>query len=115
MKFSTVESKVMIIGKRLDKNKKWKLGNSMLIETNDYKYLAVYFSWSLLLPYHINCYLKENFARKFNYMIKLFGEHICMAPLIEYHLAMQCGTQYSGRQSLMDVLYGCHKLYPPID
>jgi hypothetical protein len=47
----------------------------MLIETNDYKYLGVYFSRSLSFSYHINCYLKEKFERKFNFMIKLLGEH----------------------------------------
>jgi hypothetical protein len=36
-----------------------------------------------------------------------------MESLNEYLLAMRCGTQYSDRQSLMDVLYGCHPLYPP--
>ena len=76
MKVNASKSKVMVIGKRLDKNKEWKLGNSMLIETNDYKYLGVYFSRSLSFSYHINCYLKKNkFERKFNYMIKLLGEH----------------------------------------
>ena len=35
----------------------------------------MYFSRSLSFSYHINCYLKENFERKFNYMIKLLGEH----------------------------------------
>ena len=75
MKFNASKSKVMVIGKRLDKHKEWKLGNSMLIETNDYKYLGVYFSGSLSFSYHINCYLKEKFERKFNYMIKLLGEH----------------------------------------
>jgi hypothetical protein len=34
MKFNASKSKVMVIGKLLDKNKEWKLGNSMLIETN---------------------------------------------------------------------------------
>ena len=75
MKFNASKSKVMVIGKRLDKNKEWKLGNSMLIETNDNTYLGVYFSRSLSFSYHINCYLKEKFERKFIYMIKLLGEH----------------------------------------
>ena len=75
MKFNTSNSKVMVIGKRLDKGNEWKMGNSILIETNDYKYLGVYFSRSLSFSYHINCYLKENFERKFNYMIKLLWEH----------------------------------------
>jgi hypothetical protein len=38
-----------------------------------------------------------------------------MEPLIEYLLAMRCGTQYSDRQSLMDVLYGYHPFYHESD
>ena len=49
MKFNASKSKVIVIGKRLNKNKEWKLRNSMLIETTDYKYLGVYFSMSLSL------------------------------------------------------------------
>ena len=35
----------------------------------------VYFSRSLSFSYHINCYLKENFEKKYNYIIKLLGGH----------------------------------------
>jgi hypothetical protein len=46
-----------------------------LKETNAYKYLGVYFSRSLSFSYHINCYLKENFEKKSNFIMKLLGEH----------------------------------------
>ena len=75
LKFNQNKSKVMIIGKRLDKDKKWQLGILLLEEANEYKYLGVYFTRSLTFAYHINCYLKDNFERKLNYMTKLLNEH----------------------------------------
>jgi len=51
------------------------LGSHILKETNEYKYLGVYFSRSLGFSYHIKCYLKENFEKKYNYIINLLGEH----------------------------------------
>jgi hypothetical protein len=37
----------MVIGKKIDKLKRWDLGNDQIEETNVYKYLGVYFSRSL--------------------------------------------------------------------
>ncbi|VDI49574.1 Hypothetical predicted protein [Mytilus galloprovincialis] len=53
LKFNQNKSKVMIIGKRLDKDKKWQLGNLLLEEANEYKYLGVYFTRSLTFAYHM--------------------------------------------------------------
>ena len=47
--------------KRIDHNKQLSLGSDVLKETNEYKYLGVYFSTSLSCSYHINCYLKDDF------------------------------------------------------
>jgi hypothetical protein len=47
------------VGKRLDKNKKWVLGDLLLSETNEYKYLGVYISRNLRDSYHVNTCLKE--------------------------------------------------------
>jgi hypothetical protein len=44
-------------------------------QPNSKKRTDVYFSRLLSFSYHINCYLKENVERKFNYMIKLLWEH----------------------------------------
>ena len=81
----------------------------MLIETNDYKYLGVYFSRSLPFSYHINYYLKENFEHKFNYMIKLLGEH---GTFNRITFGDALWNSVLDRPSLMDMLYGCHPLYP---
>jgi len=51
LKFNSKKSKVMVIGKKLDK--RWDLGNYQIEETNVYKYLVVYFSRSLKFTYHI--------------------------------------------------------------
>ena len=75
LRFNHNKSKIMVIGKKLDKSKKWALGNSLLDETNEYKYLGVYFSRTLEFNYHIKDYLKESFERKLNYSTRLLGEH----------------------------------------
>ena len=65
----------MIIGQKIDKLKRWDLGNDLIEETNVYKYLGVYFSRSLKFTYHIETYIKENVKKKINYMTRILGEH----------------------------------------
>lgn len=48
---------------------------SVLKVTTEYKYLGVYFSRSPSLSYDLNSYIKENFEKKVNYIIKLVREH----------------------------------------
>jgi hypothetical protein len=50
-------------------------GSDCLKETNEHKYLAVYFLRWRVFSYHINSYLKYNFEKKYSYIIKLLGEH----------------------------------------
>ena len=69
------KSKVKMIRIIIDHNKEWSLSSNVLKETNEHKYLGVYFSRSLSFSYHINCYLKENFEKKSNFIMKLLGEH----------------------------------------
>jgi hypothetical protein len=57
----------MVIGKKIDKLKRWDLGNDQIEETNVYKYLGVYFSRSLKFTYHIETFIKENTQKKINY------------------------------------------------
>jgi hypothetical protein len=73
LKLNSNKSKVMVIGKRIDHNKEWSLDSHVLKETNEYKYLGVYFSRSLSFSYHIKRYLEENFEKKYNYIINLLG------------------------------------------
>ena len=44
----------MVIGKKIDKHKRWDLENDLIEETNVYKYLEVYFSRSLKVTYNRN-------------------------------------------------------------
>lgn len=75
LKFNSSKSKVLVTGKKKDSDKKWYLGNDLIEEVNEYKYLGVYFSRSLKSTYHIEQYLKENFQRKINHAIRILGEH----------------------------------------
>ena len=59
LKFNSNKSKVMVIGKRIDRNKEWSFGSHVLKETNEYKYLGVYFSRSRSFSYHIQCIPKK--------------------------------------------------------
>ena len=58
MKFNDVKSKVMVIGKRIDKGKRWRLGSLNLTECETYKYLGVFFTRSLVDRVHVSEYLK---------------------------------------------------------
>ena len=75
LKFNSKKSKVMVIGRKIDKLKRWDLGNDLIEETNVYKYLGVYFSRSLKFTYHIETFIKENVQKKLNYMTRILGEH----------------------------------------
>ena len=59
LKLNSNKSKVMVIGKRIDRNKEWSFGSHILKETNEYKYLGVYFPRSLSFSYHIQCISKK--------------------------------------------------------
>ena len=56
----------MVIGKKIDKLKRWDLGNDQIEKTNVYKYLGVYFSRSLKFTFHIETFIKENTQKKIN-------------------------------------------------
>ncbi|VDI50499.1 Hypothetical predicted protein [Mytilus galloprovincialis] len=75
LKFNSSKSKILVTGNKKDSDKKWYLGNDLIEEVNEYKYLGVYFSRSLKSTCHIEQYLKENFQRKINHAIRILGEH----------------------------------------
>ena len=62
----------MVIGKKIDKLKRWDLGNDQIEETNVYKYLGMYFSRSLKCPYHIETLLHAN-----------IGTPLMFAPIVK--------------------------------
>jgi hypothetical protein len=51
-KFNHSKSKVLVVGQRIDKNRKWYLGNGKIDETDNYKYLGVYLSFSAYKQNH---------------------------------------------------------------
>jgi len=64
LNFNFEKSNVLITGKRVNNERKWRLGNSFIKETKDYKYLGTYFSRSLSDHVHI-----EDAIRKGNRLI----------------------------------------------
>ena len=75
LKFNHSKSKVLVVGQRIDKNRKWYLGNEKIDETDNYKYLGVYLSRNLKPTHHILKYLKENLENKLNGMVRILGKH----------------------------------------
>ena len=75
LSFNSNKSKVLVVGKRVNRSKQWKLGADLIEEVNEYKYVGVYFSRSLKFNYHIHSYVKENADQKLNYCIRILGEH----------------------------------------
>ena len=59
LKFNHSKSKVLVVGQRIDKNRKWYLGNEKNDETDNYKYLGVYLSRNLK-----HCQKQEMVSRK---------------------------------------------------
>jgi hypothetical protein len=47
LRFNYDKSNIFITGKRINKNKKWKLCNNFIQETNYYKYLGVHLNRNL--------------------------------------------------------------------
>jgi len=64
----------LVVGKRIDKSNKLVLGDTYIEETNEYKYLGVYFSRSLKPTQHIGNHIKNNIDNKLN-GIRILGKH----------------------------------------
>jgi hypothetical protein len=56
LKFNDTKSKVMVIGKRIDREKVWKLGDNCIHRINEYKYMGVYVTRTLKSNYHVQTY-----------------------------------------------------------
>ena len=65
----------MIVGRRIDREKVWKLGDNCIHETNEYKYLGVYETRTLKSNYHVQTYIKDNMDNKINFMSRILAEH----------------------------------------
>jgi hypothetical protein len=73
--FNHSKSKVIVVGQRIYKNRKWYLGNEKIDQTDNYKYLGVYLSRNLKPTHHILKYLKENLEKKINGMVRILGTY----------------------------------------
>ena len=75
MKFNCAKSKVMVIGKRVDCNKKWMLGNLEISECKTYKYLGVIISNSLSDSAHVKNAVKPKGSRLRGYLSSILSYH----------------------------------------
>ena len=75
MNFNCNKSNIMVIGKRLNAEKRWRLGDSFLVECNSYKYLGIVFSRTLSDSGHINTYLKSKSVKLSNYLSSILSSH----------------------------------------
>jgi hypothetical protein len=72
--FNVDKSKVLIVGKRIDKTKLWKLGNLSISECDSYKYLGVHISRNLSDHTHVNEVLKKG-NRLIGYIKSIIDSH----------------------------------------
>ena len=72
--FNNDKSKVLIIGKRTDSSRLWKLGNNFISECESYKYLGVHISRSLSEHTHVNEIVKKG-NRLISYIKSIINSH----------------------------------------
>lgn len=59
LQFNHEKSNVLVVGKRIDKQRLWQLGNDCILETNSYKYLGCIFNRTLSDHSHIQEVIKK--------------------------------------------------------
>ena len=75
LKFNSKKSKLMVVGKRINNNSTWKLGDESIEEVSEYKYLGYFVNRTLKSNFHICNLLKEKADKQLNYMIRVLEEH----------------------------------------
>ena len=75
LKFNATKSKVMVVGRRIDRGKVWTLCDNCIHDTNEYKYLGVYVTRTLKSNYHVQTYIKDNMDNKINFILRIPAEH----------------------------------------
>ena len=65
----------MVIGKRINHEKKWKLGNLHITECTTYKYLGIVFSQFLNDSTHIKSHLKDKVSCLRGYLRSILSSH----------------------------------------
>jgi hypothetical protein len=87
----------MVVGKRIEREKVWKLGDNCIHETNEYKYLGVYVTRTLKSNYHVQTYIKDNMNNKINVMSRI--------PAEQGHKVLFCQVSDSGSWELLVYIY----------
>ena len=113
----------MVIGKRIDKDKIWRIGNLCLNEVNEYKYLGVFIARNLKDSYHIKTHLKQKLSTLKGYIQMTLSKHldinrIDFGSTLWHNIAMPtitygCSTWFDDKKYLYDLLsamqYNCAK------
>ena len=107
LKFNATKSKVMVVGRRIDRGKVWTLCDNCIHDTNEYKYLGVYVTRTLKSNYHVQTYIKDNIDNKINFILRIPAEH---AILIVLSSETRYGIQFSDLQFHIFVELGLHPL-----
>jgi hypothetical protein len=88
LKFNDTKSKVMVVSRRIDREKVWKLGDNCIHETNEYKYLGVYVTRTLKSNYHVQTYIKDNMDNKIKGKLHKHFFFICFSWCINMDVYM---------------------------
>ena len=98
--FDPIKSKVMVIGKRLDKDKIWLLGDLEIKEVSAYKYLGIYISRSLKDTFHVNTLMKKKADVIRNLISSTLTKH-CNVKRIEF------GNTLYNAKFVPGITHGC--------
>ena len=74
LNFNYNKSNVLIVGKRVNENREWKLGNNFIRETKEYKYLGVNFDRGLSDHTHVNDVIRKG-NRLIAYIKSIVNNH----------------------------------------
>lgn len=123
LNYNEKKSKVLIFGKRIDTDKKWKLGPLSITECNEYKYLGIYVNRNMNINFHIESHLKQSSNRKIGAMKHTlsrnaninrvnFGNtiwHHIIKPTIIYAAAVWGNLSKTSMETLKSIQYKCGK------
>ena len=65
----------MVVGRGIDREKVWKLGDNCIHKKTEYEYLGVYVTRTLKSNDHVQTYIKDNMDNKINFMFRILAEH----------------------------------------
>jgi len=106
LSYNDSKSKIMVIGGRTNRERRWKLGRLLLSEVSVYKYLGVSLSRSLNDSHHIKAHLREKGKALKGLMQSLLSRHLNVNRVVfgdtlwrnvaQPALSHGCGTWFEG-------------------